>query len=62
MLTKETNLPTYEELTVPEVELSTPFLRASAFHLGKQCEAENNVSQFTFVFRKSHLNFQKRKL
>lgn len=48
MLTKETELPTYEELTVQEVELSTPFLRAGAFHVGKQCEAENNVSTYKF--------------
>jgi len=42
MLTKEKELPTYEELEVPEIELSTPYLKAGSFHLGKQCEAENN--------------------
>jgi len=42
MLTKDTQLPTFEELEVPEIELSVPFLKAAAFQLGKECEAENN--------------------
>jgi len=42
MLTKDKDLPSYEELEVQEIELSTPFLRAGSFHLGKECEAENN--------------------
>lgn len=42
VVTKDVYLPTEEELTVPEVNLSGPALRAGAFHLGKQCEAENN--------------------
>jgi len=42
MITKGKELPTYEELEVQDVKLSTPFLKAGAFHLGKQCEAENN--------------------
>lgn len=37
------NLPTEEELTVQEVNVSTSVLRAGAFHLGKACEFENNV-------------------
>jgi len=44
MLTKDVNLPTVDELTVQEINLSTPFLKAGAMHLGKQCEAINNVS------------------
>lgn len=43
VVTKDVFLPTEEELTVPEVNLSGPALRAGAYHLGKQCEAENNV-------------------
>lgn len=37
------SLPTEEELTVPEVNVSGVVLRASAFHLGKYCENQNNV-------------------
>jgi len=42
MITKDTVLPTHEELTVEECNLSSPYLKAAAFHLGKACEAENN--------------------
>ncbi|XP_029732352.1 NADH dehydrogenase [ubiquinone] 1 alpha subcomplex subunit 8 [Aedes albopictus] len=42
VLTNDVYLPNDEELTVPEVNLSGPALRAGAFHLGKACEAENN--------------------
>ncbi|KAF2886515.1 hypothetical protein ILUMI_19658 [Ignelater luminosus] len=41
-ITENTTLPTEEELTVPEVNLSGPALKAGAFHLGKACEWENN--------------------
>lgn len=40
------NLPSEKELTVQEVEVSTPGLRAAAFHMGKACEHVNNVSSF----------------
>lgn len=43
VLTEEHSLPTIEELTVPEINLSTSSLRAASFHLGKACEKENNV-------------------
>jgi len=42
VITKKTYLPSDEELTVPEVNLSAAFLMAGAFHLGKSCEATNN--------------------
>lgn len=42
-ITENVYLPTDEELTVPEVNVSTSVLRAGAFHLGKACEFENNV-------------------
>jgi len=42
MLTKDTWLPTEEELTVEEVPLGTPFLKAAAHHTGKYCETVNN--------------------
>lgn len=44
VLTEEMHLPTEEELTVPEINLSSPALRAGAFHMGKHCEKENNVN------------------
>ncbi|KAF4521579.1 hypothetical protein B566_EDAN001299 [Ephemera danica] len=42
VVTQDINLPTEEELTVQEVNLSSPALRAGSFHLGKYCEKENN--------------------
>lgn len=44
MLTKDFQLPSEEELTVQEINISTPSLRAAAFHIGNTCEAQNNVS------------------
>jgi hypothetical protein len=43
VLTKDVELPQVDELTVPEINLSTPFLKAGAMHLGKHCEDVNNV-------------------
>jgi hypothetical protein len=48
MATFQVELPTEEELTVPEVNISSPALRAGAFQLGKYCEAQNNVSYSVF--------------
>jgi len=42
VLTKDIWLPTEAELTVEEVPLGTPSLRAGAMHLGKYCEVQNN--------------------
>lgn len=42
-ITHEVELPTEEQLTVQEINLSGPALKAGAFHLGKACEWENNV-------------------
>lgn len=42
-ISEDVTLPTEEELTVQEVPLSGPVLKAGAFHLGKACEFENNV-------------------
>lgn len=42
-ITEDTYLPTEEELTVQEVNLSGSALKAGSFHLGKACEFENNV-------------------
>lgn len=44
VVTLETKLPTEEELTMPELKLSAPALRAGAFHLGKYCQDSFNVS------------------
>ena len=46
-LTEDTFLPSDEELTVPEVNVSSPALRAGAFHMGKYCENQNNVRKGT---------------
>lgn len=43
VLTENHTLPTIEELTVPEVNLSGSTLRAASFYYGKACEYENNV-------------------
>ena len=42
VLTKDIWLPSEAELTVEEVPLGTPSLRAGAMHLGKVCEVQNN--------------------
>lgn len=44
VITLDQNLPTEDELTVPELNLSGPALRAGAFHLGKYCQDTFNVS------------------
>lgn len=44
VVTNDIHLPSDEQLTVPEVNLSGPALRAGSFHLGKYCEYQNNVS------------------
>lgn len=49
MATFDLELPNDEELTVPEVNISSPALRAGAFHLGKHCENQNNVSVSVFL-------------
>lgn len=54
MATHDVHLPSDEELTVPEVNLSSPALRAGAFHMGKYCENQNNVSIWCFVPRLHH--------
>lgn len=38
VVTLEHTLPTDEELTVPELKVTGPTLRAAAFHLGKYCQ------------------------
>jgi len=42
VLTNDVDLPTIEELTVPEVNVSSAVLRSAAFHIGKYCENVNN--------------------
>lgn len=44
VVTLDTQLPNEDELTVPELKLSGPALRAGAFHLGKYCQDTFNVS------------------
>lgn len=42
MVSNDVYLPSFEDLEVEEVPLSTPYLRAGAQHLGKYCENFNN--------------------
>lgn len=42
--TKKFEIPPDEELTVKEINISYPYLKAGSLHLGKYCEKENNVS------------------
>ncbi|XP_047513142.1 NADH dehydrogenase [ubiquinone] 1 alpha subcomplex subunit 8-like [Pieris napi] len=41
-ITNDVVLPEESELTVQEINLSTPTLHAGSFHLGKYCEEVNN--------------------
>lgn len=45
VITANHSLPTEDELTVPELKLSGPALRAGAFHLGKYCQDTFNVRE-----------------
>ena len=47
-ITLDTYLPSEEELTVQEVEIGYPALKAGSFHLGKYCEAQRDVSTLLF--------------
>lgn len=49
VITSDIELPSDEELTVPELKLSGPSLRAGAFHLGKYCQETFNVSNFIIL-------------
>lgn len=53
-LTDDVWLPTEEELTVQEIPLSGPALKAGAFHLGKACEFENNVWLCCYLIRRDY--------
>lgn len=44
VLTNDVNLPEEKDLTVPELPLSSPALKAASFHMGKYCENQSNVS------------------
>ena len=41
--TNETYLPSYEELTVPEIEITSSVFRAAAHHMGKYCDEQSKV-------------------
>lgn len=45
VITNSIVIPSDEELTVEEVNVGTPTLRAAAFHMGKYCENQNNVKK-----------------
>lgn len=50
VITLDHNLPTEDELTVPELKLSGPALRAGAFHLGKYCQDTFNVRIIRYLY------------
>ena len=43
-VTDDHYLPSIKELTVEELPLGTPAIRAGAFHYGIACEYQNHVS------------------
>lgn len=52
--TNETYLPTYEDLYVPPLNLTSPALRAGAFHFAQFCDVESKVnSPHSFLASKS---------
>ncbi|KZC11365.1 PREDICTED: NADH dehydrogenase [ubiquinone] 1 alpha subcomplex subunit 8 [Dufourea novaeangliae] len=42
VITEKTTLPSDEELTVQEINVSWPLLQAASFYIGKKCEWDNN--------------------
>ncbi|KAL3835771.1 hypothetical protein ACJMK2_021252 [Sinanodonta woodiana] len=49
---KETDyLPSYEELTVPELTMTTPVMRAGALHFGKYCD--NQCKEFMLCYQET---------
>lgn len=42
-------LPSYEELTVPELQVTSSVLRAGAHHFGKYCDEQSKVGTSLFV-------------
>lgn len=55
VVTNNISFPSDEELTVPEINLSGPALRAGSFHFGKYCENQNNVS---YIIKLTYLKYQ----
>jgi len=49
--TNETYLPTYEDLYVPPLNLTSPALRAGAFHLAMFCDVESKVKTAAHFIR-----------
>ena len=43
MVTKTTELPTFEELEVPEIKMTAVPLLAAALHMGKFCDQQSKV-------------------
>ena len=41
--TNETYLPTYEDLYVPPLNLTSPALKAGAFHFAQYCDLQSKV-------------------
>lgn len=47
--TEDYYLPSQEELTVQEINLSAPLLKAGAVHFGKYCDEQCKVSKYILV-------------
>ena len=48
--TNETYLPTYEDLKVPPLNLTSPALRAGAFYFAQYCDLQSKVNFFSLFF------------
>lgn len=48
MITKSTELPTLEQLEIPEIKLTSVPLLAAAIHMGKFCDKQSKVLNFAF--------------
>lgn len=50
--TNETYLPTYEDLYVPPLNLTSPALRAGAFYFAQFCDLQSKVKiSFLYIFK-----------
>ena len=48
-VTNDAYLPTYEELYVQPLNLTSPVLKAGAIHFGEFCKKESNVRIILFL-------------
>ena len=53
--TNEDYLPSVEELTIPELELTSSVLRAGAHHFGKYCDKQCKVNHSQMELADGHV-------